>query len=87
LEEEDGVSLGMMSNQEGEDVEDITMSDTTTPSIEVKGLITRLRAQQLRRQANSFLYLFANDLENRLLPNDLIFIRNQGVDLGGHVGH
>jgi hypothetical protein len=28
-----------------------------------------------------------NDLENRLIPNDLIIIRNQGVDHGGHVGH
>jgi hypothetical protein len=24
---------------------------------------------------------------NRLLPNDLIVIRNQGVDHGGHVTH
>jgi hypothetical protein len=28
-----------------------------------------------------------NDLENRLLPNNLIVIRNQGVDHVGHVGH
>jgi hypothetical protein len=64
------------------------MSDTTTPSIELKGPITRSRAQQLRRQVNSFLCLSANDLENRLLPDDdLIVIRNQGVDHGGHVGH
>jgi hypothetical protein len=28
-----------------------------------------------------------NDLENRLIPNDLIIIRNQGVDHGGHVRH
>jgi hypothetical protein len=31
--------------------------------------------------------LSANDLENRWLPNDLIVIRNQGVDHGGYVGH
>jgi hypothetical protein len=31
--------------------------------------------------------LCANDLENRLLTNDLIVIRNQIVDHGGHVGH
>jgi hypothetical protein len=66
----------MMSIQEGEDDEDITMSDTTIPSIELQGPITRLRAQQLRHQVNSFLCLSANDLENRLLPNDLIVIRN-----------
>jgi hypothetical protein len=35
--------------QEGEDDEDITTSDTTIPSIEFQGPITRSRAQQLRR--------------------------------------
>jgi hypothetical protein len=67
--------------------EDITTSDTTTSSIEVQGPITRSRAQHLRHQVKSFLCSSANDLENRLLPNDLIIIRNQGVDHGGHVGH
>jgi hypothetical protein len=67
--------------------ETITMSETTTPSIEMQGPITRSRAQQLRRQVNSFLCLSANDLENRWLPTDLIVIRNQGVDHGGHVGY
>jgi hypothetical protein len=47
----------------------------------------RSRAQQLRHQVNSFLCTSANDLENRLLTNDLIIIRNQGVDLGEHAGH
>jgi hypothetical protein len=47
----------------------------------------RSRAHQLRRQVNSFLCSSSNDLENRLLPNDLIFIRNQVVDHGEHVGH
>jgi hypothetical protein len=56
--------------------EDITMLDTTIPSIELQGLIMRSRAQQLCRQVNSFLSSSANDLENRLLPNDLIVIRN-----------
>jgi hypothetical protein len=65
----------MTSIQEGEDDEDNTMSDTTT-SIEVQRPITRSRAQQLRRQINSFLCLSANDFENRLLPNNLIIIRN-----------
>jgi hypothetical protein len=86
LGEEDEVPSRTTSNQEGEDDEDINMSDTTTP-IEVQGPITRSRAQQLRRQVNSFLCLSANDLENRWLPNDLIVIRNQGVDHGGNVGH
>jgi hypothetical protein len=47
----------------------------------------RSRAQQLRRQVNSFLYSSANDLENRLLHNDLIVIRNRGVNHREHVGH
>jgi hypothetical protein len=34
-----------------------------------------------------FLCSSANDLENRLLPNDLIVITNQGVNYGEHVGH
>jgi hypothetical protein len=63
------------------------MLDTTTPSIEVQGLITRSRAQQLHHQVNSFLRSSSNNLGNRLQPNDLIVIRNQGVDHGGHVGH
>jgi hypothetical protein len=63
--------------------EDITTSDTTTP-IEVQRPITRSRAQQLHHRVNSFLYSSINDLENRFLPNDLIVIRNQGVD---HVRH
>jgi hypothetical protein len=56
--------------------EDITTSDTIIPSIELQGSIMRSQAQQLRRQLNSFLYSSANDLENRLLSNDLIVIRD-----------
>jgi hypothetical protein len=67
--------------------EDITTSDTTTPSIEMQGPIMISRAQQLRRQVNSFLCSSTNDLENRWLPNDLVVIRNHGVNHGGHVGH
>jgi hypothetical protein len=66
--------------------EDITTSDTTTP-IEMHGTIMRSGAQQLRHQVNLFLCSSVNDLQNRWLPNDLIVIRNQGVDHGGHVGH
>jgi hypothetical protein len=46
---EDEVSLRTTSIQEGEDDEDITTSDTTIPSIELQGPITKSRAQQLRR--------------------------------------
>jgi hypothetical protein len=67
--------------------EDINTSDTTPPFIEMQRPIMRSRAEQLRHQVNSFLCSSANDLENILLPNDLIIIMNQGVDHGGHVGH
>jgi hypothetical protein len=36
---------------------------------------------------NLFLCSCVNDLENRLVSNDLIVIRNQVVDHGGHVRH
>jgi hypothetical protein len=41
LGEEDEVPMRMTSFQEGEDDENITMSDTTIPSIELQGPITR----------------------------------------------
>jgi hypothetical protein len=47
----------------------------------------RSRAQQLHHQVGTFLCSSANDLENTTLPNDLIVIRNQGVDHGEHVGY
>jgi hypothetical protein len=53
----------------------------------VHGPITRSRAQQLNLQVNSFLCLSANNLENRLILNNLIVIMNQEVGHGGHVGH
>jgi hypothetical protein len=49
LGEDDEVLSRTTSIQDGEDDEDITMLDTTTPSIEVQGPITRSRAQQIRR--------------------------------------
>jgi hypothetical protein len=49
LGEDDEVLSRTTSIQDGEDDEDITMLDTTTPSIEVQGPITRPRAQQIRR--------------------------------------
>jgi hypothetical protein len=87
LGEEDEVLSRTVSIQEGEDDENFTTSDTTIPSIKLQGPITRSRAQQLHRQVNLFLCSPTNDLENRFLPNDLIVIRNQGVDHREHVGH
>jgi hypothetical protein len=84
--EEDEIASRTTSIKEGEDDEYITMSGTTTHSIEMHGPITRSRAQQLNHKVNSFLYSSANDLDNRLLPNDLIVIRNQGVHHGDTCG-
>jgi hypothetical protein len=86
LGEEDEVPSRTTSIQEAEDDEDITTFNTTIPSIELQRPIMRSRALQLRHQVNSFLYPSANNLENRLLPKDLIVIRNQGVDHGEHAG-
>jgi hypothetical protein len=67
--------------------EDINTSATIIPSIEILGTITRSRAQQLNHQVNSFLCSSAYNIESRLLPNDLIILRNQGEDHGGQTEH
>jgi hypothetical protein len=67
--------------------EDINTSATIIPSVEILGPITRSRAQQLNHQVNSFLCSSAYNIESRLLPNDLIVLRNQGEDHGGQTEH
>jgi hypothetical protein len=73
--------------QEGEDDEDINTLATIIPSTEILGPITRSRAQQLNHQVNSFLCSSAYNIKSRLLPNDLIALRNQGEDHGGQMEH
>jgi hypothetical protein len=75
------------SIQEGEDDEDIKTSATITPFVEIFGSITRSQVQQLNHQVNSFLCSSAYNIESRLLPNDLIVLRNQGEDHGGQMEH
>jgi hypothetical protein len=65
----------------------INTSAIIIPSVEILGPITRSRAQQLNHQVNSFLCSFAYNIESRLLPNDLIVLRNQGEDHGGQTKH
>jgi hypothetical protein len=67
--------------------EDINTSATIIPSIEILCPITRSRAQQLNHQVNSFLCSSAYNIESRLLPNDLIDLRNQGEDHEGKMEH
>jgi hypothetical protein len=64
--------------QEGEDDEDINTSAIIIPSVEILGSITRSRAQQLNHQVNPFLCSYVYNIESRLLPNNLIILRNQG---------
>jgi hypothetical protein len=85
--EEDEMPSRTTSMHEGEDDEDINTSATIIPSVEILGPITRSRAQQLNHLVNSFLCSSAYNIESRLLPNDLIILRNQGEDHGGQTEH
>jgi hypothetical protein len=60
---------------------------TMIPSVEIVGPITRSRAQQLNHQVDSFLCSSTYNIESRLLPNDLIVLRNQGEDHGAQTKH
>jgi hypothetical protein len=77
LEEEDEMPSRTTSMQEGEDDEDINTLATIISSIEILDPITRSQAQQLNHQANSFLCSSAYNIESRLVPNNLIVLRNQ----------
>jgi hypothetical protein len=66
---------------------DINTSATIIPSVEILGPITQSRAQQLNNQVNSFLCSSAYNIENRLLSNNLIVLRNQGEERGGQTEH
>jgi hypothetical protein len=87
LGEEDEIPSRMTSMQEGEDDEDINTSATIIPSIEILDPITRSWAQQLNHQVKSFLCSSAYNIESRLLPKDLIVLRNQVEDHRGQMEH
>jgi hypothetical protein len=87
LGEEDEIPSRTTLMQEGEDDEDINTLATIIPSVEIIGPITWSRAQQLNHQVNSFLCSFTYNIESRLLPKDLIVLRNQGEDHGGQMEH
>jgi hypothetical protein len=87
LGEEDEMPSRTTSMQEEEDDEDINTSTIITPSVEILGPITRSWAQQLNHQVNSFLCSSAYNIESRLLPINLIVLRNQGEDHGGQTEH
>ena len=84
LGEEDELESRTTPIQEGEDDEDITPTDTNdTPQDDIQGPITRARARQLNLQVSSFLSNVYCESENRLLPNDLIVLRNKGENQQG----
>ena len=67
--------------QEGEDDEDITPMDTTREHLlDMLVQITRVRVRQTNLQVRSFRTSVLSNFENRLLPNDLIIVRNHGDD-------
>jgi hypothetical protein len=63
--------------------EDITPSDIhSIPLANIEGPITRASVRQLTLEVNSFLnaLLYVN-LENDLVPNNLVVVRNMGEDV------
>jgi hypothetical protein len=84
LGEEGELELRTTQMQEGEDDEDITTNDTSSPTQDrvIAGLITRARARQLNNQVSSLLsscssYLDCGD------TCTLVLIRNHGQDRKG----
>ena len=76
--------------EEGEDDEDITPLDAPAdPPTIMQGPMTRARMRQLNLEVGSFLSDYFHTFENRLLPNDVILLRNIGEgheELGGSFG-
>ena len=87
LGEEDEMPSRTTPIQEGEDDEDISTTDITIPPILIQGPITRSRARQLKQQVNSFLCSSSCENENRLLPNDVLVLRNEGEGHGVLMEH
>ena len=72
----------VLENRRGIIDEGITPLDTNdTSHLDIQGPITRARAQQLNLEVSSFLskLLYVN-IENIMLPNEYILIRNNGED-------
>jgi hypothetical protein len=59
--------------QEGEDDDDIPTHDDSP--VAIQGPITRARARQLQYQVKSFLSSTPCQLQDRLLPNEILIVR------------
>ena len=55
-----------------------SLNANNVPLVDVQGPITRARARQLNLQVSSFLGSYFANMENRLLPNDVLMLRNLG---------
>jgi hypothetical protein len=62
--------------QEGEDDEDIPTHDGSP--VAIQGPITRARTRQLQYQVKSFLSSSPCQLQDILLPNEILIVRNEG---------
>ena len=79
LGEEDELESRMTQFQEGEDDENITPSDVPAdPPTVMQGPMTQARMRQLNLEVSLFLSVPFHTFENRLLPNDVILLRNIG---------
>jgi hypothetical protein len=76
LGEEDEMPSRTTPIQEGEDDEGIPTHDDSP--IANQGPITRARAHQLQYQVKSFLSSTPCQLQDRLLPNQILIVRNEG---------
>ena len=84
LGEQDELESRTTPFQAGEDDEDITPSDVPTdPSTVMQGPMTQAQMRQLNLEVSLFLSDPFHTFENRLLPNDVILLRNIGE---GHEG-
>ena len=84
LGEEDELESRTTPIQEGVDDEDITSSEVPAdPSTVMQGPMTQARMRQLNLEVSSFFSDYFHTFENRLLPNDVILLRNIGE---GHEG-
>jgi hypothetical protein len=76
LSEEDEMPSRTTPIQEGEDDEDIPTHDDSP--VAIQGPITRAHARQLQYQVKSFLSSTPCQLQDRLLPNEILIVSNEG---------
>jgi hypothetical protein len=85
LDEEDEIPSMTTPIKEGEDDEDIPTHDDSP--VAIQGPITRALARQLQYQVKSFLSSTPCQLQDRLLPNEILIIRNEGQAYEGLKNH